>query len=464
MVDQQCFTCESCKKSFKRKAHLLNNVKVCNPTKMNKERNFVCDKCDKKFLLKHHATRHMKICINGKSEYFCKLCDEVVLVKNKIQHEKTQHNKFYCDFCDYVGHRNHKRRHTRAKHKGMTPARTVMAKEKKKFICDICEKEYFDNSTLHKHNKRKHLIKINEVKEKDIFKKENVINTIVKQTKNVNFKENIQEVVEIPYTKALVRGKEDEIVEMFSSIESIMTLFTNRKQLVTTNELINSVQMLTKQTFDIHIFRILVSLDMYCVQLVNGDLIVTVFEEKITPIIVKKRLSNLKSKLNECQNYLYLDLINFPERKVEKYQSAKDVIEDNIIKFDITEEVSDDDEEYFKEIKNISTSLLKMVKQKIKLKRIREKKFKQIDFQKNSMPELARIVNSIYIGEKRLTLQKSTLVEHIKYSRYSTIRKIEDDLNRLISLSDGWLKVMYKDWVRKNRMIDINTLCELLIS
>ena len=346
----------------------------------------------------------------------------------------------------------------------MTPARTVMAKEKKKFICDICEKEYFDNSTLHKHNKRKHLMKINEVKEKDIFINENVIKTIVKQTKNVNFKENIQEVVEIPYTKASVRGKEDEIVEMFSSIESIMTLFTNRKQLVTTNELINSVQMLTKQTFDIHIFRILVSLDMYCVQLVNGDLIVTVFEEKITPIIVKKILSNLKSKLNECQNYLYLDLINFPERKVEKYQSAKDVIEDNIFKFDITEEVSDDDEEYFKEIKNISTSLLKMVKQKNKLKRIREKKFKQIDFQKNSMPELARIVNSIYIGEKRLTLQKSTIVEHIEYSGYSTIRKIEDDLNRLISLSDGWLKVMYKDWVRKNRMIDINTLCESLIS
>ena len=80
------------------------------------------------------------------------------------------------------------------------------------------------------------------------------------------------------------------------------------------------------------------------------------------------------------------------------------------------------------------------------------------------MPELARIVNSIYIAEKRLTLQKSTLVEHIKDSGYSTIRKIEDDLNRLISLSDGWLKVMYKDWVRKNRMIDIHTLCELLIS
>ena len=80
------------------------------------------------------------------------------------------------------------------------------------------------------------------------------------------------------------------------------------------------------------------------------------------------------------------------------------------------------------------------------------------------MPELARIVNSIYIAEKRLTLQKSTLVEHIKDSGYSTIRKIEDDLNRLISLSNSWLKVMYKDWVRKNRMIDIHTLCELLIS
>ena len=65
------------------------------------------------------------------------------------------------------------------------------------------------------------------------------------------------------------------------------------------------------------------------------------------------------SKLNECENYFYLDLINFPERKVEKYQSAKDVIEDNIIKFDITEEVSDDDEECFKEIKTLAFLCLK---------------------------------------------------------------------------------------------------------
>ena len=50
----------------------------------------MCDKCDKKFLLKHHATRHMKICINGKSEYFCKLCAEAVLhsckkIKNNMR-------------------------------------------------------------------------------------------------------------------------------------------------------------------------------------------------------------------------------------------------------------------------------------------------------------------------------------------------------------------------------------------
>ena len=58
----------------------------------------MCDKCDKKFLLKHHATRHMKICINDKSEYFCKLCAEVVLVKIKYNMRKPNIINFTVTF------------------------------------------------------------------------------------------------------------------------------------------------------------------------------------------------------------------------------------------------------------------------------------------------------------------------------------------------------------------------------
>ena len=48
----------------------------------------------------------MKICIKNKSEYFCKACDEIVLVSEKLEHEKKQHNKFFCNFCNYIGHIN----------------------------------------------------------------------------------------------------------------------------------------------------------------------------------------------------------------------------------------------------------------------------------------------------------------------------------------------------------------------
>ena len=122
------FCCEVCQKYFKRKSHLQKHKNVCNSEKINQVRKFNCSTCGDKFLLKHHATTHMKIGINNKSEYFCKSCDEIVLVNEKLEHEKKQHNNFFCDFCNYIGHINNRKRHLKAKHAGMTPFPNIDSK------------------------------------------------------------------------------------------------------------------------------------------------------------------------------------------------------------------------------------------------------------------------------------------------------------------------------------------------
>ena len=57
---------------------------------------------------------------------------------------------------------------------------------------------------------------------------------------------------------------------MFTHIEKVMTIVTNRKQRITTSNIINSVERMTKKEFDIHHFRTLVSLNLFNVQLVDG--------------------------------------------------------------------------------------------------------------------------------------------------------------------------------------------------
>ena len=79
------------------------------------------------------------------------------------------------------------------------------------------------------------------------------------------------------------------------------------------------------------------------------------------------------------------------------------------------------------------------------------------------MPELARIVNSIYMSDCKSTLHKEYLVDKIKYLNYQTVRRVEEDLVRLINMSNGWLSEFKKGWIRKNRMIDINNICELIM-
>ena len=190
-------------------------------------------------------------------------------------------------------------------------------------------------------------------------KKENIINQLLVQKKKVSWCEDINNIIEIPYTKASVKGQEYSILKIFSSVECVMTVCTNRKQQVNTNKLINAVQRQTKQTFDIHTFRILVSFNMYNVKLLKGDLIVTVDEIIMSPSVVSQRQEYMKNKLTECAKFLHINLVNFPEQDIKPYQSAKEFIEENIFKFEYNENELDEDNCKLTELKNINTNIIK---------------------------------------------------------------------------------------------------------
>ena len=301
-------------------------MEICKSGQMSNEAlPFICEHCNKRLKKKHHLQNHMKVCINKKTVYKCKSCEEMVLLSERNIHMKENHKKFYCEFCEYIGDTKHKKRHMTSKHKGLTPALSAVKPEKKKFICDACEKQFFDSSTLKRHIKRKHK-EINYVdvdkndKEHDKksitieqVKTNNVINQLAKQGRNVTWNDEIEEVTQIPYTKAKIEGQETEVTELFKAIETIMTIMINRNQKVTTTVLVESVEKLTKHNFNIEQFRILVSLDMYKVELKNEELVVSVNETKMTPTVKNNRMHELKHKIEKNVQYTYIDLVDLPD-------------------------------------------------------------------------------------------------------------------------------------------------------
>ena len=81
--------------------------------------------------------------------------------------------------------------------------------------------------------------------------------------RTIHFKDAIKQVIEIPYTKTKLSDKGEELTEMFTHIEKVMTIVTNRKQRITTSVMNNIVERMTKKEFDIHHFRTLVSLNLF---------------------------------------------------------------------------------------------------------------------------------------------------------------------------------------------------------
>jgi hypothetical protein len=71
---------------------------------------------------------------------------------------------------------------------------------------------------------------------------------------------------------------------------------------------------------------------------------------------------------------------------------------------------------------------------------------KHIDWQLLRLERLARLVNKIFLSEKKTALKLEFLEEKLIHSDYSC-SNIESDLERLIKNSNGWLKT-WKGWIK----------------
>ena len=146
------------------------------------------------------------------------------------------------------------------------------------------------------------------------------------------------------------------------------------------------------------------------------------------------------------------------------YKTAKQTIMENIVKFS-DEDDNDDDQLYLEVLESNQkfTSGFERLKNLIEIKRIKkerkEKKLAQIDWQAQRLDKLARLVNKIFVSEKKTALRVEFLEERLKNCDYS-ISTVKSDLERLIRNSNGWLKV-WKGWVKKNSSIDASKFVKL---
>lgn len=89
-------TCDICRKTFKRREHLYQHVKLHTGF-----RPFTCENCNKSFMRKEHLLRHMTS-HSGQKNFTCEICEKSFsrndnLLKHKKTHEKQ--NSFTCEMC-----------------------------------------------------------------------------------------------------------------------------------------------------------------------------------------------------------------------------------------------------------------------------------------------------------------------------------------------------------------------------
>ena len=122
-----------------------------------------------------------------------------------------------------------------------------------------------------------------------------------------------------------------------------------------------------------------------------------------------------------------------------------------------------DDEEETEEVdgnKNQQILSYEELKKKIEIKKNlknkRQRKIENIDWQLLRLPTMAKKINNIFLTEKKASLNMKNLCEKLKFMGCSP-NSIENDLDRIIQKTDGWLKV-WKGRLKRNPDMDINKI------
>ena len=121
------------------------------------------------------------------------------------------------------------------------------------------------------------------------------------------------------------------------------------------------------------------------------------------------RFDSLQKQINDAKKdrFSYIDLINFPETYKREYKPAIQVIEENIFKITEIKTINECTENEGQK-KSIIQSLVYKIREKERNNKRRSEQFNKIDWQIKSMPELARLVNSIYMSNQKSTARTTT--------------------------------------------------------
>ena len=112
----------------------------------------------------------------------------------------------------------------------------------------------------------------------------------------------------------------------------------------------------------------------------------------------------------------------------------------------------------FPESDTVPQTILEKVRRRQAIKEHREKQVQAIDWQKKSLPELARIVNSVFVSERKNVLLNAKLLEKIESCGYHSTRPTQADLSRLIDLVPEFLSTPLNGLVKRNVKTDINVV------
>ena len=484
MEPNKSFICEDCKKSFTLKWNLKAHAKNCKG--FGKQEMLTCEKCDGRFSLKRTLKVHIMNCFGVKT-YSCKDCSETFAVyKHLHEHRQKFHTSSKCDYCDVViANSKNLKRHIRLKHKGLTPSKAKELEmrenskrvyvEKKDFMWEYCGKTFCDKSTLNRHS-TSHAFPCNLCKKlfqslSDLMSHMEIHETASKhasiiQGKKVVWADVIEEVKIIPVTKIPFNPNlSSKVMTMLDSLDKFMAIFGNRGESVRMEKFINMYEQGSKVRFQESVFRTIISIfpKSFKVEL-NKNVLNITFQGGAKPSDVKERKVVLKSLLNEIENEnaRYIDLVELPEIRRERYKYAKETILDNIITFDddTSQDIKDSEAD---DLPGMFSSKFEELKEKIKrknlIKKKREQNFKQIDLQLKRMNKLTNLVNKIFLSESRSSLKLEFLIEKIKQCEYSS-SSIGDDLNRLITESKGWLKT-WRGWVKRKSSVDVKDVMKL---
>ena len=273
--------------------------------------------------------------------------------------------------------------------------------------------------------------------------------------KRVSWKENLTTSVPIEGKVIISKDMQEEVLAMIGVFKQFLPIQMQRTRFVELDQLIHNYERISKRKFSERTFQTIVSLKKSSFQPVTLDkkLYIDISDGNIIEDIIKTKINQL---LEDCVPYI--DLI--PLRESKKYQSAQDILKENIEKFS-DDNIESDEEAADDKNLPIMERLSKKVEKKNEIKRKRSMKMeaKKPGWQRDRLPMLARIVNKIFVSKERNLMKTEEIIERIVQSEYRSM-DIKGDFKKLMKITDGWLTDI--NGFIKRRPEDLNHIVYLI--